>query len=83
MGNVITKHQVELALLEVRDFILSDGGDIHVVDIDHQLDQKIIVSIKLEGACISCPLSAYTVQFGILKALQEKISSNIQVILVD
>jgi len=77
MGNV-TKSLIEQALVEVRKFILSDGGDLEVTKvIDHQ------VFIKLKGACVGCPLSFYTVQMGISRALKEKISSQIEVILED
>ena len=75
MGS-LTKFQVEQALVEVREFILSDGGDIEVVKVEgHQ------VFIKLKGACVSCPLSFYTVQMGIVRALQEQISAQIEVVL--
>ena len=67
---VVTKEQVELALTDVRQFILSDGGDLEIVVIN---DYK--VQIRLKGACISCPLSLFTVQFGVQKALQEQISN--------
>jgi len=77
MGS-LTVQQVEQALVEVRAFILSDGGDIEVVDVkDHQ------VFIKLKGACVGCPLSMFTVQMGIVKALKEQLLDSIEVVLVD
>lgn len=77
MGS-LTIQQVQEALVEVRAFILSDGGDIEVIDVkEHQ------VFIKLKGACVGCPLSMYTVQMGIVKVLKEQLLDNIEVILVD
>lgn len=77
MGS-LTVQQVEEALVSVRAFILSDGGDIEVVDVkDHQ------VFIRLKGACLGCPLSMYTVQMGIVKSLKENLLESIEVILVD
>ena len=74
----LTVQQVEQALVSVREFILSDGGDIKIVDVkDHQ------VFIRLEGACVGCPFSIYTVQIGIVKTLKEQLLANIEVILVD
>lgn len=74
----LTVQQVEQALINVREFILSDGGDLKIVEVkDHQ------VFIKLEGACVSCPFSIYTVQMGIVKTLKEQILADIEVILID
>ena len=82
MGHVINinidQEQVDLALAQVREFILSDGGDLEIVKIE---DLKIY--IKLKGACVSCPLSFYTVQIGIIKTLKEYFNQDIEVILVD
>lgn len=82
MGYVINinidQDQVNLALAQVREFILSDGGDLEIVKIE---DLKIY--IKLKGACVSCPLSFYTVQIGIIKTLKEYFNQDIEVILVD
>ena len=77
MGNVTTD-QVELALIQVRELILSDGGDLEVVKIEYPQ-----VFIKLKGACVGCPLSFYTVQMGILQALKDQICDQIEVVLVD
>ena len=77
MGN-LTLQQVEQALVEVRAFILSDGGDLEIVEVkEHQ------VFIKLKGACVSCPFSMYTVQMGIVKALKEQLLGDIEVVLVE
>ena len=75
---IITSEQVEQALTEVRQFILSDGGDLEIVSIDGYK-----IQIRLKGACVSCPLSLFTVQFGVQKALQEQISEKITVEVVD
>ncbi len=79
MGDLtITKDQIDQTLVSVRQFVLSDGGDLEVVAID-----GFKVQIRLKGACISCPLSFYTVQFGIQKALRDQISEKIIVEVVD
>lgn len=77
MGNV-TADQVALALTQVRELILSDGGDLEIIKIEYPK-----VFIKLKGACVGCPFSVYTVQMGILKALKEQFSDQIEVALVD
>ena len=70
----ITRSHVESALKEVREFILSDGGDIEIVRIN---DSKVFV--KLKGACVGCPLSAFTIQLGVERPLTH-ISENIRII---
>lgn len=74
----ITKDQIERALIEVHEFILSDGGDIEIVNIENKK-----VFIKLKGACVGCPLSSFTVQLGIERALKEQISEDIEVQIVE
>lgn len=80
MGDVIniTLDQVNLALAQAREFILSDGGDLEIVKIE---DLKVY--LKLKGACVGCPLSFYTVQMGIVKSLKEYFNQDVQVEIVD
>lgn len=77
MGD-LTSVRIEQALVEVRQFILADGGDIEVAKVE---DLKVY--IKLKGACVGCPLSIYTIQSGIVRTLKENVSEQIEVILVD
>lgn len=51
---------------KVAPMIQADGGDIEFVQI-----QSGVVTVRLLGACVGCPISVYTVKFGIEKALQE------------
>ena len=75
---MITKDQVNLALIQVREFVLSDGGDFEIVEIEN-----LKIYLKLRGACVSCPLSFYTVQMGIVKTLKDYFNQDIEVILED
>lgn len=52
--------KVENALEEIRPFLLSDGGNISLVEI---VDN--IVKVKLEGACISCTVNQMTSTNGV------------------
>lgn len=49
------------ALDEIRPFLNSDGGDIHLVSID---DDKH-VKVQLQGACSSCSVSQMTLRAGV------------------
>jgi len=52
---------VLLALDEIRPFLNSDGGDITLISID---DDKH-VTVRLEGACISCSVNQMTLKAGV------------------
>ena len=52
---------VEKALQEIRPFLNSDGGDIKLVSIE---DGKH-VTVRLEGACISCSVNHMTLKAGV------------------
>jgi Fe-S cluster biogenesis protein NfuA len=66
--------QIQSYLAQIRPLILNDGGDIQFVSF---IDG--IVSIKLLGACVTCPLSIYTVKLGIEERLKEHIPEVIAV----
>jgi len=55
---LITK--VEAALEEIRPYLLTDGGNISLVEI---VDNT--VRVKLEGACISCSVNQMTLTHGV------------------
>ena len=52
---------VEKALEEIRPFLNSDGGDISLISIE---DGKH-VTVRLEGACISCSVNQRTLKAGV------------------
>lgn len=59
------KEQVQEVLNKLRPFLLRDGGDVELVDVD----EDGIVLIRLMGACGNCPSSAITLKAGIERAL--------------
>ncbi|WP_233144151.1 NifU family protein [Lottiidibacillus patelloidae] len=62
------KEQVAEVLDKLRPFLLRDGGDVELVDIEDG-----IVKLRLLGACGSCPSSTITLKAGIERALLEEI----------
>ena len=52
--------KVESALEEIRPYLISDGGNISLIDI---VDN--VVKVKLEGACISCSVNQMTLTNGV------------------
>ena len=70
----LTAENVELVLDEVRPYLIADGGDVELVEID-----GLVVRLKLNGACGSCPSSTTTMRMGIEKRLLEKIPEIMEV----
>jgi Fe-S cluster biogenesis protein NfuA len=54
-------NNVQKALEEIRPFLNSDGGDITLISIE---DEKN-VTVRLEGACISCSVNQMTLKAGV------------------
>jgi len=67
-GLELTEDNVELVLDEVRPYLMSDGGNVALHEID-----GLVVKLKLQGACGSCPSSLMTMKMGIERRLMEKI----------
>ena len=63
------KTQVEEVLNQVRPALQADGGDVELVDVS----EEGVVSVRLTGACGSCPMSTMTLKMGIEKTLRENI----------
>ena len=61
------QEQVENILTQVRPALIRDGGNIELVSADKTSG---LVQVRLNGACVHCPMSSLTLKFGIEKALQ-------------
>lgn len=74
MENPHMQEQVLEVLDKLRPFLLRDGGDVELVDIEEG-----IVKLRLMGACGSCPSSTITLKAGIERALLEEVPGVIEV----
>lgn len=63
------KARVEEVLAQVRPALQADGGDVELVDVS----EEGVVSVKLTGACGSCPMSTMTLKMGIERTLKENV----------
>lgn len=61
-------NQVEEVLEKLRPFLLRDGGDVELLDVEDG-----IVRVRLLGACENCPSSTLTLKAGIERALLENV----------
>jgi Fe-S cluster biogenesis protein NfuA len=74
MSDVQIKEQVQEVLVKLRPFLLRDGGDCELVDVEEG-----IVKLRLLGACGSCPSSTITLKAGIERALLEEVPGIVEV----
>ncbi|AVQ72799.1 MAG: NifU family protein [Microcystis panniformis Mp_MB_F_20051200_S9] len=68
MSLTLTPDNVEKVLDEMRPYLMSDGGNVELVEIDGP-----VVKVRLQGACGSCPSSTMTLKMGIERRLREMI----------
>lgn len=61
--------EVEKVLQLIRPALQADGGDVELVDVS----ADGVVSVRLKGACGSCPMSTMTLKMGIERTMKEKI----------
>ena len=73
----LTHENVEKVLDELRPFLMADGGNVEIAEIDGP-----IVKVRLQGACGSCPSSTMTLKMGIERKLRETIPEVSEVIQV-
>ena len=73
----LTNENVEKVLDELRPFLISDGGNVEIDEIDGP-----IVKVRLQGACGSCPSSTMTLKMGIERKLKEMIPEISEVVQV-
>ncbi len=55
------RERIEKALSDIRPALQADGGDVELVDVE----DGIVVKVRLTGACSGCPMSQMTLKQGI------------------
>ena len=73
----LTIENVERVLDELRPYLMADGGNVEIVEIDGP-----VVKVRLQGACGSCPSSTMTLKMGIERKLRESIPEVSEVVQV-
>ena len=68
------EEQIRARLEELRGFLQADGGDMEIISIEGK-----VVTLKLRGACGSCPHAQMTLKDGIERILREEINPEITV----
>ena len=73
----LTYDNVEMVLDTMRDYLIQDGGNVVIGEIDGP-----IVKLELQGACGTCPSSTMTLKMGLERGLKERIPEIQEVIQV-
>ena len=72
MGIITDKiilEKIEGALDEIRPYLETDGGDINLVEVT----DKMVVKVKLLGACSDCNVSMMTMKSGVEQAIKRAV----------
>jgi Fe-S cluster biogenesis protein NfuA len=59
--------RVEKALESIRPYLMSDGGNVKLLEVTSDNDVKL----ELLGNCGSCPMSAMTLRAGVEEAIRK------------
>lgn len=63
------REKVEEVLEKIQVALQADGGGIELVDID----DGGVVSVRLTGACVGCPMASMTLKNGVERILKQEI----------
>jgi len=72
------REKVEEALNKIRPMLMSDGGNVDLVDVS----EDGVVKLKLTGTCGCCPMSQMTLKMGIEKILKQAVPEIKEVIAI-
>jgi Fe-S cluster biogenesis protein NfuA len=64
------QEQVEGVIEIIRPAIQADGGDIVLREVDEGTG---VVTVELQGACVSCPASTVTMKAGIERIMKDRV----------
>jgi len=62
------REKVEATLKSIRPALQADGGDVELVNVENG-----VVTVRLVGACGSCPMSTMTLRMGVERLLKKEV----------
>ncbi len=71
------REKVEEVLAKIRPMLISDGGNVELVDVNDGT-----VQVRLTGACGGCPMASMTLKMGIEQILKKEIPEVKEVVAV-
>lgn len=78
MATADVEDKVLAVLDRLRPHIQMDGGDVELVSVDDG-----VVTVRMVGACVGCPMSVLTLKAGIERSIKQEIPEIYQVVAVD
>jgi len=76
----VLRAQVERTIEVIRPALQADGGDIELQDVDEATG---IITVRLVGACGTCPASTQTLKAGIERIMRDRIDGVTEVVNID
>ncbi|MBP7854842.1 NifU family protein [Candidatus Babeliales bacterium] len=70
--------QIQQVLVQLQPYVQSHGGKIEFVKL-----QDLVVYIKFYGACVQCPMSFYTVTYGIERHIKHVVPNILRVEVIE
>ncbi len=71
------REKVEKVIAVIRPAIQADAGDIELIDVDETTG---VVTVELQGACVTCPASTQTLKAGIERIMKDRVDGVTEVI---
>jgi Fe-S cluster biogenesis protein NfuA len=69
------RDRVQTVLDKIRPSLQADGGDVELV----KVSEDNVVTVRLTGACVGCPMSQLTLKGGIERILKQQIPEVVSV----
>jgi len=69
--------KVEKVIAAIRPAIQADHGDIALIGVDEQTG---VVTVELQGACVTCPASTQTLKAGIERIMKDRVEGVTEVV---
>lgn len=69
--------QIKATIEVIRPALQADGGDIELVGVDTETG---VVSVRLVGACGTCPVSTQTLKGGIERIMRDRVDGVTEVV---
>ena len=63
------KKRIETALDKIRPYLVTDGGNIELIEVT----EEMVVKVQLTGACKGCPFSMQTMKAGVEMAIKSDV----------
>jgi len=71
------REKVQEIVDDIRLRLQADGGDVELVDVD---EEQGIVTVRLKGACVGCPMAQITLQRGVERVIKDRVPEVHQVV---